>query len=276
MKPEFRDLIYADGSAYVRAWAAAHLHLDFKDYNYTDPENPREIRNYEPSLLKDPDPLVRGAVWSNPECKRLPWGLDGIDLSDDWKARFRSMGPLERLGLMRNPDLPASYVLALLEAPSEELGISRDEHVRILMTAAVNPDLVGKNRWTGRGSWVGEFGDGFPACEEYGRMWELSLKRWLNEPVVYQFISYIQTTPDVKLAAYNRLLEKHNGEDRKSLRWGVIRSCDPVTQGTNDGLRPNRIRRVPEKTSRSQRVGRRPVPADSVGGELMPFLACLR
>lgn len=226
MKPEFLDMIYADENTYVRAWAAAHLHLDFKDDS--DSKNPRELRDYEPALLNDPDPLVRAAVWSNPECKRLPFGMYGIDLSEDWKAQFRSMGALERLALMRNPHLPGSYVLALLETPSEELGISREEHVRILTTAAANPNLVGNSRRTGRDYWMGRFGDPFRACEEYGKMWKLSLEKWFGTAVLYMFVKYIQTTPEVKLTTYNCLLEKNDGNDHKWLRQELIRSCDPI------------------------------------------------
>lgn len=227
MRPELLDVIYADKSTYVRAWAAAHLALNFKDY--TDREKPREIRNYEPALLCDPDPLVCAAVWSNPECGRLPWSMYGIHLSERWREEFHSMTALERLALMLNPELPGSYAVALLDAPSEDLGISREEHRRILITAAVNPNLVGGSRRTGRQSWVGGCGDAFPASKEYGKMWELSMERWLEDPgVAYSFIKYIQTTPEIKLATYKRLLEKHDGKDRNWLREAVIRSCDPI------------------------------------------------
>jgi hypothetical protein len=130
---------------------------------------------------------------------------------------------------MRNPELPKSYVVALLETPSEELGISREEHARILMTAAVNPNLIGRSRTTGREAWTGFDGDAFPPFEEYRKMWELSLERWLDDSgVAYCFIKYIQTTPEAKIAAYKRLMEKRNGKDWKWLREEVIRSCDPI------------------------------------------------
>jgi len=44
MRPELLDVIYADESAFVRAWAAGHLETDFKDFT-ADIRNPREIRN---------------------------------------------------------------------------------------------------------------------------------------------------------------------------------------------------------------------------------------
>ena len=177
MKPELLDIIYADENAYVRAWAAGHLNTDFTDY--TDPKNPAEIRNYEQGLLQDSDPIVRAALWSNPQCNRLPWSL--IWVSEGWKEQFQSMSQLERLGLMRNPELSTRYVVALLETPSEELNLSRKEHAEVLRAAATNSDLIWGSRRTGRKSWVGG-GEGNPPFKEYGEMWRLCLEKWIDEP----------------------------------------------------------------------------------------------
>jgi hypothetical protein len=223
MKPELLDIIYADENAYVRAWAAGHLDTDFKDYE--DHQKPREIRNYEPALLQDPEPIVRAALWSNPHCNRLPWSL--IWIAKDWKERLQHMSQIERLGLMRNPELSKRYVVALLETPSKELNMSRKEHVEVLWAAAVNPELVGGSRNCGRKSWIGG-GEGNSPFKEYGKMWELCLDNWIDQLTVpYLFIKYIQTTPEVKLAAYKRLLEKREGSRYTELREEVIRSCDP-------------------------------------------------
>jgi hypothetical protein len=222
MEAEFLDLVYGDENAHVRAWAAAHLYTD-----YTNSDDHRVIRNYEPRLLEDPDPLVRAALWSNPKCQQLPWSM--ISIAENWKERFRAMSPLERLGLMRNPDLSMHYVVALLDTASEELHISRDEHAEILRAAAVNPDLVGSSRRTGRNYWTVE-GHANSPFEEYGRMWELCLEKWLSDRAVpYFFIKYIQTTPKVKLSTYNRLLER--GDDHNVLRQALIESCDPIRDG---------------------------------------------
>jgi hypothetical protein len=150
-----------------------------------------------------------------------------IWIAEDWKERFQEMSQIERLGLMRNPELSMNYVVALLETASEDLNVTREEHVAVLWAAAVNPSLVNGSRRTGRETWTG--GDmANPPFKEYGRMWELCLDRWLDQQLVpYLFFKYIQTTPEVKLAAYNRLLEKREGSDYTSLREEVIRSCHP-------------------------------------------------
>jgi hypothetical protein len=223
MTGDFLDTIYADASEYVRAWAAGHLSVDFKDYS--DWQHPVEIRNYEPLLLADPSPIVRAAYWSNPNCRRLPWSL--IWIAETWKEHFEGLTQLERLGLMRNPQLSMKYVVALMETPSEELKINQKEHIELLTAAGQNPKLINGSRHTGRGVWAVE-GDANSPFEEYGQMWRLALDKWIDKPPVpFVFIKYIQTTPEVKLETYNRLLEKREANNLKWLRQEVIRSCDP-------------------------------------------------
>jgi len=59
-------------------------------------------------------------------------------------------------------------------------------------------------------------------------MWKLAVDKWIDKPPVpFVFIRYIQTTPEVKLQTYNRLLGKQEADNLKRLRQEVIRSCDP-------------------------------------------------
>jgi hypothetical protein len=92
MEPELLDVIYADKSAFIRAWAASHLETDYIDY--TDDKNPREVRNYEPALLQDSDPIVRAALWSNPKCHRLPWDNFLGEASKGWKEQLQNISQL--------------------------------------------------------------------------------------------------------------------------------------------------------------------------------------
>lgn len=224
MTADLLDVIYADESEFVRAWAAGHLSMDFKDYS--DWEHPVEIRNYQQQLSSDPSPLVRAACWSNPEYHGLPWWLS--DVSPTWKEQFQGLTQLERLGLMRNPRLSSNYVVALLQTQSGELNLTDQEHIQVLTAAGQNPAVINDSRRTGREAWAVE-GDAFPPSEEYGEMWRLVVDRWLKKaPVPMVFLKYIQTTPKVKLEIYDRLLRKEEAKnDFKWLRQEVIRSCDP-------------------------------------------------
>jgi hypothetical protein len=219
MAPEFLELIYADENTYVRAWAAGHLNTEVFD-----------VRNYEPDLLQDPEPIVRAALWSNPECQNLPWKDRRTGLSEAWKEQLRTMSQIERLGLMRNPKLEMRFVVALMEASSDQLEMSEYEHEMVLCAAAVNPDLIWGSRSTGRDGSVA-CGEGYPPPEEYGLMWTLSLDKWIDTPVPEHFFKHIQTTPEIKKAIYQRLLEKEEDRYFKNLRVVVILSCDPLIDG---------------------------------------------
>ncbi len=216
MAPEFLDLVYADENTYVRAWAAGHLNTKFIDE-----------RNYEPDLFQDPEPIVRAALWSNPKCQNLPWKGRPTGLSEGWKEQLRTMSQIERLGLMRNPKLEMRFVVALMETSSELLGMSEFEHEKVLCAAAVNPDLVWGSRSTGRDGCVA-CGEGYPPPEEYGTMWTLCLGKWIDTDVPEHFFKHIQTTPEIKKATYQRLLEKEDDRYFRNLRVDVIMSCDPL------------------------------------------------
>jgi hypothetical protein len=83
---------------------------------------------------------------------------------------------------MRNPELPTTYVLAVLETLSEELNMTREEHVDVLWAAAVNPRIVEWSRRYGR-----------KKTDDYGRMWELCLNKWMDPPplVPLLFFKYV-------------------------------------------------------------------------------------
>jgi len=194
--------------------------------DYTDFKKPVKSKDYQAQLLSDPEPIVRAAVWSNPQCRCLPW--KPIFLSESWKTEFRTMSQPERLGMMRNPALSYRFVVALLETPSSELEMSTGDHVDILVAAAVNPNLIGASRRTGRKNWKGFDWD--EPIEEYGIMWDLCLDRWAEEHrVPYYFFKYVQTTPAKKLATYQKLNEKNDDKEFAALRCAIIGSCDPIT-----------------------------------------------
>jgi hypothetical protein len=223
MREPFLDVVFADSSPLVRAWAAAHLDPVVIDFS-RGYEHRFETRNYEAALLADEDVLVRASLWSNPDCERLPWSM--ISIAEDWKERFRALTQLERLALMRNPKLSMQYVVALLEAPTEELGLTRKQHADVLRAAASNADIVWSSREHGRDYWMVE-GDVNSPFEEFGQMWRLSLDKWRDENIPFMFLTYVQTTPKVKTQTYADLL-REGQETTKWLRRAVVASCDPI------------------------------------------------
>jgi hypothetical protein len=223
MREAFLDVIYADENPLVRAWAAGHLNTDFKDY--TDVHNPIETRNYEAALLADPEPIVGASLWSNPRCRQLPFSMWGA--GKDWPTRFRTMTQLERLGLMRNPELSSRFILDLLQTPTEELNITREEHATVVRASALNPGIINGSRLHARDYWMVE-GDVNPPAEEYGKLWDACIDKWTDEfGVPYSFFSHVQTTPKKKLEIYTRLLSNHD-KTQAGLREAIIKGSDPM------------------------------------------------
>jgi hypothetical protein len=217
--------ILKDHSPMVRSWAAANLDLEFRDYrNHTFGEGEAPLlADYTDDVLNDHDPVVAASLWTNPEFKRLPWSM--IWLSQSWKEEFKGMTPMARLALMHNRKLWPKYVVALMSADSDELGISRDEHAQLLFTASNNTHLVLDSRHHGRDYWVFE-GDPNPPDETYGQMWEIAVDKWMDRMhVPYSIMRYIQTTGEVKLGVYQKLLDPSDNH-KKQFRETIIESCD--------------------------------------------------
>jgi hypothetical protein len=221
--PQIASIIIADKSAKVRVWGVVNLSIDQTDYS--DPRNPKEMGSLEPLILGDGDPLVRASIWRNENYKKLPWSM--IYVAEDWKSRLSAMSQLERLALMRNATLSHRYIVALLDAPTDDLGMSRSEHGEMLFAAAMNSRLVWSSRHHGRDFWVVE-GDANPPFAEYGQMWEIALDKWLDMPCVpYAFLNYIQTTPAVKMQVYQKLLTMTEEHRPSGYRGALIEGCDP-------------------------------------------------
>jgi hypothetical protein len=219
------DRLLKDESPKVRAWAAANVATRFNDY--TDFRNPVELANYEPRIQSDPDPFVRASIWRNSNCEQLPWSL--MSIAEDWKERLKGMTQLERLALMRNPELALRYLVSLLEANSEDLGITRKEHAEMIYAGAINQRLVWSSRHHGREYWMA-YGDVNSPFEEFGQMWELSLDKWIDLPFVpYAFLKFVQTTPKIKLSTYERLFKLPDDTHPQQFRKVLIEGCDPFT-----------------------------------------------
>jgi hypothetical protein len=219
------DEAFSDADPAVRIYAASHLDLVYKDYTGGDWKNPPTLREFETTLLNDPDPVVQAARFSNPSNVGWPWTHDGSwkcsGPHDFWQKTFAKMSQLERLAAVRNPQLKDKFLIALMEAEPATLNMNRQEHVELICAAAVNPRIVEGSRRTGRDAW-GTWGDWNTPFKEYGQMWRIAVDRWLKTAVPYRVLQFIQTTPDVKLEVYNRLPE----EKFASLRQRILKGCD--------------------------------------------------
>jgi hypothetical protein len=217
------DAAAKDDDLAVRVWAAAHINLIYKDYSGKDWDNAPIIRDFTEVFAADVEPIVRAALWSNPDHPKLEnrlfhsWGVP-----QRWEELVAGMSTLDRLALVRNPDISSRFIVSLMKAESDALSIPQSEHIELLSAALLNPRPIQLSRRFGRDFYL-TFGDGNPPDDVYEEIWNVAVERWLETPIPYRVFNFIQTTPKVKLATYQRLAEeKHWG-----LRKEILRGSDP-------------------------------------------------
>lgn len=205
------DAIVSHPDVLVRVWGASHIALD-----RTNNSGP-STRDCRSSLKSDRDPLVGAAILSNPANGLFGW-LGTLPAS-----RLNGLSQLERLSLMRNPDLNAAFVLALMKERPSETVISDSEYVEAVGVAVLNPNLIERSRRQGRG-WYSVWGDPSSPMEEFAEIWELAATTWLtSNPVPYRVFSFIQTQAAIKLDIYRRL----SGAENEVFRKAILSGCEP-------------------------------------------------
>lgn len=210
-----------DDDPAVRVWAAAHMNLIYKDYSGKDWENAPIIRDFTEVFTADVEPIVHAALWSNPDHPKLHSGFP-----EKWEQLLPTLSTLDRLAMMRNPDISSQFIVALMNAKLDALSIPKSEHIELLSAALLNPRPIQLSRRFGRDFYL-TFGDGNPPDEVYAEMWNVAVERWLETPIPYRVFRFIQTTPKVKLVTYQRLAEeKHWG-----LREAILSGSDPSRDG---------------------------------------------
>ncbi len=218
------DAAGKDADPAVRIWAAAHMNLIHRNYSGKDWENAPILRDFTEILGGDPEPVVSAAVWSNPTHPKRPFSALGVP--QGWEKLVAAMSKLDRLALMRNADISSRFIVALMKAESDVLSIPKSEHIELLSAALLNPRPIQLSRRFGRDFYL-TFGDGNPPDEVYAEMWNVAVERWLETPIPYRVFNFIQTTPKVKLATYQRLAE----EKHWSLREAILSGADPSKDG---------------------------------------------
>jgi len=216
------DAAAQDADPAVRVWAAAHMNLIHKDYSGNDWENAPVICDFTEVFAVDHEPVVRAALWSNPDHPRLHFGFP-----KNWEQLIPTLSTLDRLALMRNSKISSDFIVALMKAETDLLCISRREHSELLSAALLNPRPIQLSRRFGRDFYL-IFGNGHPPDERYTEMWTLAAERWLGTPIPYRVFGFIQTTPKVKLAIYQRL----TGKEHSGLREAILSGSDPSEDGS--------------------------------------------
>mgnify|MGYP001228418968 FL=1 len=123
----------------LRQWMARHAtRLDYRD---RDPDNPGERieqpeRNLEDRLKDDPDPFVRACLRENSHV----FGI--FDFINNWESYFRESTHLERLALVRNPEVCEELIEHIFDPEDTHLGIGIKERSELVKAYLTNAESI--------------------------------------------------------------------------------------------------------------------------------------
>lgn len=123
-----------DADVEVRQWMARHGHL-----GYSDDEEPSRP-NLAARLKNDPDPFVRACLRENPTV------FDFSVRDEDWMEHFREATHLERLALVRNPNVGDQLIRKLFDYEDRELGINIEAREALVLAFLANRKALSRSK----------------------------------------------------------------------------------------------------------------------------------
>ena len=217
---EIARMAVEDETVEVREWIA--LHGRFLDYSQTRNEGRKDSiefpeRNLEDRLKKDPEPFVRACLRENPTA------FSGTG-DFYWMPYFQQAKHLERLALMRNPEVWCGndLIKRIFDHENQELGIGFEERKELIAAFLTNKEALAMlEEWQ---PWPGE--KFLPTLWELASKWPKSsesegaqrvapMKPVMMPHVVYR---YMPASDETKAKIYQA------EEDRICRRW-ILENC---------------------------------------------------
>ena len=171
-------------------------------------------------LKNDPDPFVRACLRENPTVFE-GWG-------GEWIEYFREATHMERLALMRNPEVRwgEKLVVRIFDYEDRELGVDLEERKELVLAFLSNEEALG----------VCETAELQPSgSRDFGvlkRLWELA-SRWPKETgILFAVYGSLPADDKTKAQTYQRC-------DEPVLRREILRNCnaedtETIGLGMND------------------------------------------
>jgi hypothetical protein len=249
-RPPFEIALLAveDANVEVRQWIARHG----KYLDYSDDENPgaarqeeahlydaggRPIgipsRNLEERLKNDPDPFVCASLRENPT---VFGGL--ISSTEKWMGYFREANHMERLALVRNPEVWEPFIEKIFDPEDNALGITLQERQELVLAFLTNEEALAKEARAALRRPTGSDNIEIDAAimSHFGsrhflqKLWHLASK-WPRETKIQSAVYYAVPADDKTKAEVYRtcdepawrhmILANCGGEDRETLELGL-------------------------------------------------------
>jgi hypothetical protein len=106
-----------------------------KQYRFPD-------RNLADRLSKDPDPFVRACLRENPFNHFVKGAAAGVDTI----AYFRESTRVERLALVRNPEVADELIEKVFNPKDKDLGVDLEERKGLVLAFLTNKEFLAKKR----------------------------------------------------------------------------------------------------------------------------------
>ena len=121
---EIARMAVEDPHVEVRQWIARQGKLDFREQEAGQNAEASE-RNFVERLRGDPDPYVRACLHENPNVIGL------VSFALDWEEYFFNANHLQRLALVRNPNINGPLVEKVFDPDDKDLRITINERAEL-------------------------------------------------------------------------------------------------------------------------------------------------
>lgn len=232
---EIALLAVDDPHVEVRQWIARHgKYVDYREMHYVDKQVIYEHPdlNLEDRLKNDPDLFVRACLRENPTV------FDSFSFITRWGEFFHEATHLERLALVRNPNVYEHLIERIFDSDDQELEINLEERKELALAFLTNKEALASSK--ADAALVGHpyppDGSAWYSANRFLRtLWELASK-WPKEskiqPVVYRCVpaedaikAEIYRTCDVPVWR-QMILENCNADDTHTIELGMRDSDD--------------------------------------------------
>ncbi len=213
---EIARMAVEDPHVEVRQWIARNGEkLDYDESNLGE------------RLKNDPDPFVRACLRENPH---IFFGV--LPSLSDWKTYFDEATHLERLALVRNPQIYDPLIEQIFDLDVQELGITLDERRELLLAFLTNAKSLRRKRDDL------ESLDGFAfasAMKFFSQLWKLASKWSVKSGIPYAVYRWIWADDKTKAETYKNceesvlrgaILENSDGSDTRTMNLGMKDEID--------------------------------------------------
>jgi uncharacterized protein YfeS len=118
----------------IRQWIARHG--KYLEYGDDEPSHP----NLADRLKSDPDPFVRACLRENPTV------FGGFVSTENWMEYFGEATHLERLALVRNPEVSQKLIETIFDCENSAIGVNIEERRELVLAFLTNEQALSRSQ----------------------------------------------------------------------------------------------------------------------------------